>query len=1289
MILMKKLKFIISLLLSFIMTLQVANFTLVYAANDYENHWAKSYIETLLDENIVSGYEDGSVKPDNNISRAEFVTLTNKLFNYSQKADINFADVNSSAWYSDQFLIAKQAGYLTGDDNGYANPEDMITRAESCVIVSKVLNLETVNYTNFSDDNLIPQWAKGYIGAMSKAGLIKGYPDGSFGASKNITRAEAFVIVNNILDKTSLDNNNNNTVSDNKVSANEGDTSETTTVEETETTTVKKITASSGGGGGGGGSSGSKTTTTEATTETTTETTTEVTTETATEITTAPVITPGGGEVSRQEWINSLVTNLGLTRNNDNIVVSNPEDENYTDGTVLENYTTDEILPYSDIENAVYKESIITAYEYGIISAESIEDLFNPDLGATREFAAVTAVKALNFLEVEKDISLWDDYNELKYPIQDAIAVDTGLMPLINNSFKPNTVIDLHLANYILSKVNDINSPVEINNDSEDIIEYSDGVKVLDGVTNYSVSEDGSLITITEYTGNINLTENDVIVLPSNDKYITGYAFVVESTENSNGVVTIKGHCPENILDVVKYIHTEGCGAYNIGEFIPEDGIDVEDYEPLSTFALGRIGTSGTVNGVWSKKFEFNDKKVMNDKGTLNGSLILEIPSIDYKVDIGAGWGGININDLYVVVNSKAQAKGDLAVEYSDNGLTGSEKLKLGTFPVSIAPTLSANINVWLSVDASGKFEVEYTLSNEFGLQVIEKSPRLINNSESNFDVAIEGDLKMGANLGVALHFINWDLVDVATEAGVGAKAKLESHINPTMVCIDGKIYFYWNVSALENSLAGEVFNKTFNKEIFNVNNSPVKKTIHIESREDTNGFVKVPECTYGRGTLNGYVADARDRNNAIGNATATIYNSNGDKVKKLYSDSLGEYSCSLKSGDYILTVTADGYKQFNYSFSIEKDQTTYAETLLLINEQDSGDSICTGKITNSVTGGIVNGVNVSVFENWNNTLSNAIITTISDEYGNYRIELPSGNYTIKFEKEGYLPTSVNVALIAGENVRDYYINPEDSEIIGAGNLRIILTWGDTPRDLDSHLVNTNGLHTYWSYKDEYNSNNELEASLDKDDTRGNGYETTTIYKEDTSAIYSYYVHDYTNRTEGLSKEMSYSNAQVKVLSGEQEIAVFNIPVNREATLWHVFDYDPVTHIITPVHEFSMHSNSGTVGSNLSAFALGRNIEALKDYEITELESEESSETDEETVENTTEIIADNSDALTDVTIADNNELSNLEELSENNNEIISSETTEEITSEQTSEITSSTVIEDVKEFVDDIMQVA
>lgn len=59
MILMKKLKFIISLLLSFIMTLQVANFTLVYAANDYENHWAKSYIETLLDENIVSGYEDG------------------------------------------------------------------------------------------------------------------------------------------------------------------------------------------------------------------------------------------------------------------------------------------------------------------------------------------------------------------------------------------------------------------------------------------------------------------------------------------------------------------------------------------------------------------------------------------------------------------------------------------------------------------------------------------------------------------------------------------------------------------------------------------------------------------------------------------------------------------------------------------------------------------------------------------------------------------------------------------------------------------------------------------------------------------------------------------------------------------------------------------------------------------------------------------------------------------------------------------------------------------------------
>lgn len=1300
---MQRLKSIISLLLSIILALQVANITMVYAASDYENHWAKSYIENLLDEGVVSGYEDGSIKPDNNVTRAEFVTLTNKLFKYNVKADSNFVDINNNAWYSDQFLVAKQANYLTGDNRGYANPESAITRAEVCVIVSKVLNLETTNYTNFTDDNLIPTWSKGYIGALSKAGLIKGYPDGSFGAAKNITRAEAFVIINNILDNNSsydtTSNTTNNTISNDNVTA--SNYIESTTNEATETTTVKKFTSSGGGGGGGGSSTITNTTTTETTTLELTETTT------------IPVITPGGEKISRQEWINSLVTNLNLTTNNSSIVVSNPDDENYTDGTVLENYSTEESLPYSDISNATYKDSIVTAYEYGIIPDDTDDGLFDPDASATREFVAVTAVKALNFLEIDLDISSWDDYSELKYPIQDAIAVDTALIPLVNNSFLPNTSIDSQLESYVLNRITEISSPIDIDEDSEDIIEYADGVKSLDNVTNYVISNDEKTVTITEYTGNISLNENDIIVLPSIEQYFTGYAFVVESVEKIGDSIIIKGHTPDDILDVISNIHFEGSGVANVGDIILEDGVTMSDDTEVH---LSGIGTSGTYTDVLKKKFSFN-KSIMDDKANINGSINLEIPSIDYKIDLGADWRGIKINDLYVVINSTAQAKGELNVTYSDNGLTGSEKLKLATIPIEIAPTLSANINVWLSVDASGKFTVTYTLSNEFGINVINNSPHLINNSDSNFDVFLEGDLKMGANLGISLNFIKWDLVDIATEAGVGARATLESHINPVMICIDGKVYFYWNISALENSLAGDIFNKSFNKEVYNIDNSPAKLNLHLESREDTNGFVKVPECTYGRGTLNGYVADARDRT-SISNATATIYNSDGNRVKKLYSDSNGEYNCQLKSGNYKLTVTADGYKPFNYSFSITSNQETYAESLLLINTQDTGNSIASGTIINSITGANIPDVTLNVYNDWNNTNSEIVATTTTNENGTYTIELPSGNYTFVFKKEGYVPTFVNVALVSGENTVNYYINPENSDIINTGTLQIVLTWGNTPKDLDSHLVSTNGLHTYFDRKQGFNSNGDLEADLDLDDIDGEGPETTVLRQEDTSATYSFYVHDYSNRYEDSSNKMSYSNAQVKVSSSGQEIATFNIPTNEVGTLWHVFDYNPVTHLITPVNTFSNHTSPSTVGGGVESYSLEDLENDLKDYEkddmrstidtktteseevsVTEENTEICTEMDDVTVSNIEDedLNISNSEELENIFIEDSDinstESESITEDTESNNVDINSDEPLENQSEETSDPTILTIISDVtstvENFINDIISAA
>ena len=102
----------------------------------------------------------------------------------------------------------------------------------------------------------------------------------------------------------------------------------------------------------------------------------------------------------------------------------------------------------------------------------------------------------------------------------------------------------------------------------------------------------------------------------------------------------------------------------------------------------------------------------------------------------------------------------------------------------------------------------------------------------------------------------------------------------------------------------------------------------------------------------------------------------------------------------------------------------------------------------------------------------------------------------------------------------------------------------------------------------EYSENGIKYADLDLDDTDSYGPETTTVYKMNSTGTYSFYVHDYTNRDDYSSKEMSNSGAKVKVYKGDELYATYNIPTNVEGIYWHVFDYNAETNSITPVNRF-------------------------------------------------------------------------------------------------------------------------
>ena len=171
------------------------------SASDIEGHWANKEISAWIEGGLISGYADGTFKPNNAITRAEFAALVNRSFKLVEKAAISFTDVNEGAWYYPEIEKAKKAGYMNGYSDGTVKPNANITREEVASIVARLTALEedASGASDFTDSAAISQWSIGYIGAAVKAGFMKGYPDGSFKPQNTITRAESVVVLNNAL----------------------------------------------------------------------------------------------------------------------------------------------------------------------------------------------------------------------------------------------------------------------------------------------------------------------------------------------------------------------------------------------------------------------------------------------------------------------------------------------------------------------------------------------------------------------------------------------------------------------------------------------------------------------------------------------------------------------------------------------------------------------------------------------------------------------------------------------------------------------------------------------------------------------------------------------------------------------------------------------------------------------------------------------------------------------------------------------------------------------------------
>lgn len=174
--------------------------------SDTSGHWAASHIDEMMGMGVIKGYPDGTFKPDKNITRAEFMVMVNTAFGFKDYVSKMYSDVSSSDWFYSAVNVASGAGYITGYSDGTMRPNNPITREEAATMLAKAKGL-TGNeeaYMKFSDYMNIT-WSKSYVGAVSAAAIMSGYPDGSFGPTKSITRAESAVSIHKAMGIKGMD----------------------------------------------------------------------------------------------------------------------------------------------------------------------------------------------------------------------------------------------------------------------------------------------------------------------------------------------------------------------------------------------------------------------------------------------------------------------------------------------------------------------------------------------------------------------------------------------------------------------------------------------------------------------------------------------------------------------------------------------------------------------------------------------------------------------------------------------------------------------------------------------------------------------------------------------------------------------------------------------------------------------------------------------------------------------------------------------------------------------------
>ncbi len=167
------------------------------AGEEAQNHWAKRELNDFSGKGFLKG-DEGGWRPNDDITRGEFVALVNRVEGYSEmSSEIDkYTDVSKTDWYYNDFAIALKKGYIKGVGNNKLDPKGIITRQQAMVIISRIYDLKVKDkyYKLAEDGEDVADWAVEGVSAAVGKGYFTGWENKLF-PTKNLTRAQAIVVL--------------------------------------------------------------------------------------------------------------------------------------------------------------------------------------------------------------------------------------------------------------------------------------------------------------------------------------------------------------------------------------------------------------------------------------------------------------------------------------------------------------------------------------------------------------------------------------------------------------------------------------------------------------------------------------------------------------------------------------------------------------------------------------------------------------------------------------------------------------------------------------------------------------------------------------------------------------------------------------------------------------------------------------------------------------------------------------------------------------------------------------